>query len=527
MVLFHQETPSPDPLMPEAKQRAPVSCEREHRIVLETVKQVLQQIKHFAAKHSLDGLDYEACKEAATELISQWGITPANNATSPTNNAVSPANNAGQKTTDNKADSGKEDRDSGTGEEIESSRESRQGSIQESTRSNDGLDGQVRSWQEFKSLYANNEVNVSYKIKSGIKHLNRFVAAVEKFEKVSPNIYSRLVKVQKYHLYKYCVSLAQEPNAYEVRSIREYDERICEYEKDIDSKMTSINNLYNQYNDLKSPFLGFVANGFEVSDIINTISGHIRDVCALMRKWVDDDKAYPERLWNEIIFSHLQRENIQSDIAKYHDKCDDIRMSLHKRELQRQKIIQRLDVLRKDRKKTRKSLETIDMQIERNQSEMDKRLREIDDMESQMSRRKSNSPAYFNRITTKTDQLRQDIDRMEHWHDTHSKQRERLAKKKDEVCGEISLLEKELEIHNLAQKDLHASLDANESKLDKHYEKLKKHHAHVNALKRTRDNKMSSLVLKKIYHKKLTEENKGKILILSKEKYTQFHLAVK
>ena len=167
-----------------------------------------------------------------------------------------------------------------------------------------------------------------------IDQLTAMCQRAQKFENVINNVRPKLIRTTNDILVKLCLSHVEEIDESEdLKPVIDYQSRIVAYRSKLDVKFEKLDQLFADYVDMKVPFLAsygicYISEGQRIQQQIEEICALVLDICDIMKKWVNDDKTYASRLWDEVISANGQRGRIIQEIKKHVRRRDDLAHSL-------------------------------------------------------------------------------------------------------------------------------------------------------------------------------------------------------
>ena len=168
-----------------------------------------------------------------------------------------------------------------------------------------------------------------------IDQLTLLCTRAQKFENIVNNMRPRLLRTTNDVLVKQCISYTEElmDQSDAIKPVIDYQSRIDNYRIKLDKKFEQLDQNFADYLDIKIPFVAsygicYISEGQKVNHMVEDICGLMLDICDVMKRWVNDDKTYASRLWDEVISANGQRGRMLQEAKKHIRRRDDVNHTL-------------------------------------------------------------------------------------------------------------------------------------------------------------------------------------------------------
>ena len=378
-------------------------------------------------------------------------------------------------------------------------------------RSADIDDMEMPNCKDFGEMLLSLRGDAAIRRRQACEDLQLMCGRANVFDELVEATRDRLHDSTQNHLFKYCVSFAQEMNVgQQLETVLQYADKIRQTEASIEAKMTHMDNLIVAYSELK---MLTVARYLESDDMVRR---NMEDTCtclveisAMMKRWLEEDKLYTTKLWDSIIVNNIDRGKLMESLKKLGRKRETTVHSLGKRQLIHDKTSQKFDALRTEKKKTKTSREVVTTRVDTQERELDAKKTSLDGNENKIQNRKFNSPRYLDNLWLRSQTLKTEIQKLQESIITNGKHLSRLQREEQNFKQMCESTEKELMLQELQVKTFKEQLkelDEQKAKLDR---ELTDKEETVATLKRIREMKLSGTSLRKIYFQKMDSSTQG------------------
>lgn len=358
------------------------------------------------------------------------------------------------------------------------------------------------------SVRADRKKELMIRKKPDYDQLEALCQKAQEFEQ-GAEVRRKLGMTVKNHLCKYCVSFSEQAAELDIKCVKDYDEHIDEYRKQLEEKGDRVRELEEKYQTVRTPFVdGFTQNAEEVNQIMDEVTTVDMEVCELVKQWAHEDKAYPQKLWDEIIEGNVVRGRLLEDVKKLRRRREELMHQVQRREAVRDKAHDKLDTHRREKKKTKDSKEVVGERLDREERNLGEVRRDYKENEQRIKDRKNNSPRFLDMLWNKSAKLSEDLQRVEEKVDTLKKQHGRLLRMIQEYEDKIHELQKDADVRS---NELHVSVDRMNDvnkELNVNNVRLQQREAKIAMAKKIRQMKLSPEVLRKLHYAKLAS-NQG------------------
>ncbi|WAR30913.1 hypothetical protein MAR_033455, partial [Mya arenaria] len=331
----------------------------------ETVNDVCLTIKTYAQKYfSKKGLDHDACAQCYKEIVKTWNQEP----------------------------------------------------------------GHFTNWKEFMEKVGENNIDKTLKHKNVYKDLIHLCERSKEFETMIPHVRERIVNCVKDHVYKYCHSFSEETGGVEASIVTEYEQQIRNYKRDIEKMINAINSDILRYSDVKSSFERFIAEGANIGKLMESICVQIVEIAHEVKRWISDDSAYPDKLQQDILFNTGYKDTLQEDVFKLQKRKHSLERSLERRSKVRKKTEKEYNIHRKEKKKRKDSIQTLQLKIERLEFQISQKTEHVEGTKTALSTKRTLTPRQEEDMHAKLAKNLREIDRLSEWMSVAKRQRTRLER---------------------------------------------------------------------------------------------------
>ena len=298
--------------------------------------------------------------------------------------------------------------------------------------------------QIFRDILNDKRHDTNWKRKPDSDILEQICERAERFETMIPQIQIRLRSCYEDHLFKSFLSYSSELDGLELRAVIEYDKKIKEYKGKIEDDLELLDNSFREYENMKEPYvLNYLAFGGKVTASVEQCLSLIVDICEVTKKWSNQDKAYPKKLWDETISVNVQRGKVMEDIKKLQRKKSDLQHALGRKETQRDRLIQKLEETKRERSMMEARVEESKRVLVEMEEKYKKTFEDLKLTERKITNRKINSPKYFETLWASAEHLKVVISNLEDTKDGQLRQVSRLVKFFQDLTSNVEQLDRE------------------------------------------------------------------------------------
>lgn len=428
-------TPRKDGISPRiARQKDnPLSLQPDVRNVYVVARQILLKVKILRNTYKVNGLNYERCKESAVGILNNLDIAET----------------------------------------------------------------EIDTYREFKKVLKDAGAR-STRNRTEYDQLHMLCDRAAHFETIIGYAQKNLQACVSGHLEKYCVSLIEETDKKDLKPAVDYENRIVNYRSELEKGFVDLETSFTEYTDLKAPFIDtFLADGPQVTKAMDGCLSAVSHLCETVKKWSNDDKDYPRKLWDETINSNVQKGKTMEVIKKLQRKREELFPQIQRREAAIRILDDKIAKHQKERHKITTSMETVQEVLERLNQELTEKKKQLELLEDRLKNRKINSPKYLENLCANIDQTKDEITRLQSKSDAYTRQVHRMYTADEEENNQICKLEETANGHKKVLASLKEKYDAfdveiNSKKDDLHVKKSK-----ILAAKKIRELKLSSHTLRK------------------------------
>lgn len=303
---------------------------------------------------------------------------------------------------------------------------------------------ECRTRSDFQDILNDKRHDMNWKRKPDSDILEQICERAERFETMIPQIQIRLRSCYEDHLSKSFLSYSSELDGLELRAVIEYDKKIKEYKSKIEDDLEQLDNFFSEYENMKEPYvLKYLEFGGKVAASIEQCLLLIVDICEVTKKWSNQDKAYPKKLWDETISVNVQRGRVMEDIKKLQRKKSDLRHTLGRKETQRDKSIQKLEETKRERSMMEARAEESRRVLVEMEEKYKKTFEELKLTERKITNRKINSPKYFETLWASVEHLKVVLSNLEDMKDGQVRQVSRSVKSVQDLTSTVEQLDRE------------------------------------------------------------------------------------
>ena len=303
---------------------------------------------------------------------------------------------------------------------------------------------ECRTRSDFQDILNDKRPDMNWKRKPDCDTMEQICERAERFEKMIPQIQTRLRSCYEDHLSKSFLSYSSELDGLELRPVTEYDKKIKEYKSKIEDDLEQLDNSFREYENMKEPYvLNYLGFGGKVTASIDRCLSLIVNICEVTKKWCNQDKAYPKKLWEETISVNVQRGKVMEDVKKLQRKKSDLQHTLGRKEAQRDRLIQKLGETKRERSMMEARVEESRRIFMEMEEKYKKAFEELKLTERKITNRKINSPKYFETLWANAEHLKVAISNLEDMKDGQVRQISRLVKSVQDLTSTVEQLDRE------------------------------------------------------------------------------------
>ncbi|KAL4218596.1 hypothetical protein ACF0H5_021186 [Mactra antiquata] len=428
--------------------RPPPSREVEYRFIQDSVNDVCNTIKKYAQKYfTKKEIDYEGCLRCFQEIAIFWKLDPT----------------------------------------------------------------KFSNWKEFLEKNAENNIDKKMKSQECYKDLITICERSKEFEVMIPMVRERIVNCVKEHVYKYCLSFAEEMGGVDAKVVMDYEQQIRGYKKDIDNMISAINADILRYSDVKSSFEKFIGEGGNIRTLMESICVQIVEIAHEVKKWVSDDASYPDKLQQEILFNNGYKETLQGDVSKLEERRSSLERSLDRKGKINRKLEKDYHAHRKEKKKRKDSIQTLQRKIEKLEFQIAQKTESVEGTRTALSTRRTLTPRQEDELHARINRHVKELERYNDWLDVAKRQMVRLEKELKYLTDRTYELKVELVTNRHAAEDQSNSLEGMDIELKSMHERLDNLDRKTAVMKHVRILKMSPETLRKLYRRRREFYQQGQL----------------
>ncbi len=330
--------------------------------------------------------------------------------------------------------------------------------------------------------------------------LRRMVERGKMFDYITYSLRNDLVDAYENQLRRYCLSFEAEGEGKDLRTVREYENKVIEWNNDIKQKLQVVDSLLDECDKYKSPLSGYVDAYDKVVNLMEESCKAMSKCCEPMRKWVTSDSVYARRIQEEINQYNKRKMEMRDVIRHLEYQRDQIGLKLRRRAFFALKVERMLHDARDEKRLLKRREATVKENQEKAEAEIQRKKRDLDEVKTKLKNRKENSPSVFNYLTGMIETLREDIWKQESRMDTFEFQRNSLKRQQSEVQKQLDRLSVELDASNRIRDQQMQKLQKQEYDVKFVKDEIKSMDSKVISLKVIREIKLHSDTIKKIYH---------------------------
>lgn len=322
------------------------------------------------------------------------------------------------------------------------------------------------------------------------------------YDYISFSLKNDLYDAYTHQLRPYCLSFYQEAEGYELRPIDEQEKKISQWDVDIKERFQELDSTLDEMDTYGAPgpITKYINNYDRVYDLMKETVERLRRVCEPMKKWVAADSVYTRKIQQEINMYNKKKLDLRDALKALEVERDRLELKSKRKSLQAAKV-ERLLTEARDEKRYFKRRE-LDAREHRDNvgRERDNKWKELEKCRHRLQTRKENSPTVFNFLSSTTENLKDDIRRLDGKSGVIDTQIATLQAEQDRVDRDIVRLRSELDTAFKSQEIAAGQLERQNQDMELILADIKLHSDRVAILKRIRELKLHSDTVKKIYH---------------------------
>ncbi|CAD5113337.1 DgyrCDS2515 [Dimorphilus gyrociliatus] len=359
----------------------------------------------------------------------------------------------------------------------------------------------VRGFKEFRKLLNEKYVKDSVRRTNEFLQLENVCERARMFDNLVSKVKEKIEIAGRSDIKKYCLSLIREADAYNIKLAREYDERIFIYKRKIDERLDKMDEVWAEYEDLKSPFVfSYVGCGNLTWKLMDEFCTIASDVSEMIRKWIYEDKTYTTKLWDEIVQTNGQKNKLLELIKRNKRKMEDFAKVVKKNDDSFKKLNKSLKISKKQYDTEKNKFDSLVEDLHHLQELTKLEEGQLKVHENIVNTRNFNSPTLLDILWAKIDHCRETIehlnDQTKRIENTLNKSRENLEevqKKLENAKQKMSEEVKDTKGNNLKVGDIEKTIKHLEEEVEIKEKKLL-------ALKKLRNMKLSPKMIKILHY---------------------------
>ncbi len=358
----------------------------------------------------------------------------------------------------------------------------------------------IETCRDFKRMLGDNKLDGSITKKTEFEQLALFAEKGIRFQELSISARQSLRHLLATSLTRYLISFENEAKGLAVRSVTEYSDKIRTNLDTIDIKLDRLSGLMGEYWTRKHPFLtGYIDSATYLNRMMEDACTLLLDMCELIRKWVQDDRAYPSKLWDEIVTGNVRRNRMCDDMKRLRKKLEGVVHNLNKRVAIRDKVQKQLEDQQKEVEKLLNAKSDADNRMSQLLDHIKQKRKEMEDTERKIQFRESNSPKLLEMLFERVEEIKVELSALEEKSSAQQREVDRLHRTSTDAGISATNMEKQLKSHNDAIRNITNRIGEYENDLATMEADLQTRDAKTNVAKRIRGLKLSTATLKKLY----------------------------
>ncbi|CAD5120871.1 unnamed protein product [Dimorphilus gyrociliatus] len=322
------------------------------------------------------------------------------------------------------------------------------------------------------------------------------------YEYISFSLKNDLYDAYTHQLKPYCLSFYQEAEGYDLKPIDEQERKISQWDSDIRERFQELDSTLDEMDTYGAPgpITKYINNYDRVYDLMKEIVERLRRVCEPMKRWVTSDATYTRKIQQEINMYNKKKLELRDVLKALEAERDRLELKSKRKSLQASKVERFLTEAR-DEKRYFKRRE-LDAREHRNNvaRDRDNKWRDLEKCRHKMQTRKENSPTVFNYLSSTTENLKDEIRRLDGKGEVIDTQITTLQAEQDRIDRDILRLRSELDTAFKSQEIAAGQLERQNQDMELVLADIQLHSNRVTILKRIRELKLHSDTVKKIYH---------------------------
>lgn len=182
---------------------------------------------------------------------------------------------------------------------------------------------ECRTREDFQRFLAETKTDTNWKKRSDVDMLEQFCDRAKRFEILIPNSKERLRYCYEKQVLDSFQSYSDQVDAEGLKTVGEYEAMIKINKDKIEKTFQKLDEDYNEYQLIVEPFvLSYLGDVKKVAVLIEQCLNTVAEICETIKKWYEQDKNYPRKLWDETLGINSQRGGscFASANVKYHRK---------------------------------------------------------------------------------------------------------------------------------------------------------------------------------------------------------------
>ncbi len=157
-----------------------------------------------------------------------------------------------------------------------------------------------------------------------------------------PNIQEKLGACYREQMCNNFISYADADDTKNLKAVAEYETKIKDNKERMEELLDRIEYSFGEYSETLNPFvLNYLSNLAHVATLIEKCLTTASDICALIKKWCNQDRAYPKKLWDETLAINMARGRVIEETKKLQRKKGELNHNLGRKEAIRDRTIQK------------------------------------------------------------------------------------------------------------------------------------------------------------------------------------------
>ena len=132
-------------------------------------------------------------------------------------------------------------------------------------------------------------------------------------------------------LKKYCISFSAESDGHDLKSVRDYENKVINWEKDIAEKFEKLNEVLDQQNAMEKPLGKYLDQYDRVVEIMSDGCQQMLITCEPLKKWAMADAVYPRKIQDDINTFNRRKMDMRDIIKELEYQRDQLGLKLKRR----------------------------------------------------------------------------------------------------------------------------------------------------------------------------------------------------